>query len=743
MMSLFENKAHTEFLRTLNENQRDAVTAPLGPSLVLAGAGSGKTRVLTGRAVHLIRELHASPSSIAVMTFTNKAARELKERLTEYMEGSTDLPWAGTFHSFCVRILRQYGHIAGMSRDFTIYDEDDSQRVVNELLRERQIMREGITPRQIRSAISRIKNGSKMDHRTPVATIADEIYDEYRSRLSTANAYDFDDLLLIPLELMKQKDEFRELLQKKFDHLLIDEFQDTNQVQFDLACMIASPQNNVFAVGDDDQSIYSWRGANYRNVLDFGKKLENARIYRLEQNYRSTQPILDAANDVIAASTHRHEKTLWTKRKSGEKVTLRSFGRPADEANEIISLIDANRQKHGLSLKDFAILYRTNAISRYFEEVLVQHRIPYTVVGGLKFYERKEIKDFIAYLRVIANPTDEQAWSRIFREIAAGVGATTIERIMFAARSHPLHCAAVMDVNWLDGVVSGAPRAKVMEFVAKIALLREAVEGMTLSEIVDRAMKESCLEHFYENQDDDDARDRLDNLRQFQTGAWERSQQMPELTLTEFLTELALVSDIDDLEEVKDRLPLMTIHSAKGLEFPVVFVAGLEENLLPHSRSQDSTDALDEERRLLYVAMTRAKDKLFLSYAEARPMNGRLDFQTPSRFLSDIDPSKLRGAGVPAKTSSRYVMDEEYMNYERTEKPRATSVLRKPSLSRPAHTSSGVEYRIGDVVEHAEFGVGTITAKSGDMETLKVRVAFTGFGSKLLAVKYANLKKLS
>jgi DNA helicase-2/ATP-dependent DNA helicase PcrA len=266
---------------------------------------------------------------------------------------------------------------------------------------------------------------------------------------------------------------------------------------------------------------------------------------------------------------------------------------------------------------------------------------------------------------------------------------------------------------------------------------------MTLSEIVDRAMKESCLEHFYENQDDDDARDRLDNLRQFQTGAWERSQQMPELTLTEFLTELALVSDIDDLEEVKDRLPLMTIHSAKGLEFPVVFVAGLEENLLPHSRSQDSTDALDEERRLLYVAMTRAKDKLFLSYAEARPMNGRLDFQTPSRFLSDIDPSKLRGAGVPAKTSSRYVMDEEYMNYERTEKPRATSVLRKPSLSRPAHTSSGVEYRIGDVVEHAEFGVGTITAKSGDMETLKVRVAFTGFGSKLLAVKYANLKKLS
>ena len=743
-MSLFEKDVHSEFLKSLNDNQREAVTAELGPALVLAGAGSGKTRVLTGRAVHLIRQLRVPPASIAVMTFTNKAARELKERLSTYLEGSIDLPWAGTFHSFCVRILRQYGQRAGLSRDFTIYDEDDSVRVVNELLREKQIVREGITPRQVRSAISRIKNGSRTDHRSPVTMVADDIYEQYRSRLSDANAYDFDDLLLTPLELMKKNEEFLELLQHKFDHLLIDEFQDTNQVQFDLACMIASPQDNLFAVGDDDQSIYSWRGANYRNVLDFGKKLKGARIFRLEQNYRSTQPILDAANDVIAASENRHEKTLWTNRKSGDKVTLRSYSRPADEANEIIGEIEFIRQKRGLGLKDFAVLFRTNAISRYFEEVLVQHRIPYTVVGGLKFYERKEIKDFIAYLRVIANPTDEQAWARVFREIAAGVGSTTIERIMSAARTHPLHCAAVMDANWLEGVVSGAPRAKVMEFVAKIALLREAVPNMTLSEIVDRALKDCGLENYYENQDDDEARDRLDNLRQFQTGAWERAQQFPELSLAEFLSELALVSDLDDLEEEADRLPLMTIHSAKGLEFPVVFVAGLEENLLPHSRSQESTEALDEERRLLYVAMTRAKDRLYLSYAEARPMNGRLDFQTPSRFLSDIERSKLRGTGLPAKSTTRYVMDDEYANYERLEKPRTSApVLRKPGLARSAHSSNGVEFRIGDVVEHAEFGVGTVTAKSGDLDSLKVRVAFTGFGSKLLAVKYANLKKLS
>ena len=742
MNTLFAPDAHTEFLRTLNVDQRDAVTTGLGPVLVLAGAGSGKTRVLTGRAVHLIREMRVHPCSIAVMTFTNKAARELKERLASYMEGTSDLPWAGTFHSFCVQVLRQHGHRAGLARDFTIYDEDDSQRVVTELLREKQVIREGITPRQVKNAISRIKNGGKTDHRLPVVMIAEDIYEGYQSRLRDANAYDFDDLLLTPLELMKQKDEFREILQRRYDHLLIDEFQDTNQVQFDLACMIVSPQNNLFAVGDDDQSIYSWRGANYRNVLDFGKKLEGARIFRLEQNYRSTQQILDAANDVIAGSRYRHDKKLWTDRKTGEKVTLRAYSRPADEANEIIGEIEFIRQKRGLGLKDFAILFRTNAISRYFEEVLVQHRIPYTVVGGLKFYERKEIKDFIAYLRVIANPHDEQAWSRAFREIATGVGQTTIDRLILASRQHPLRCEAILNSTWVDSIVTGAPRVKALEFVTKLALLRENAPSSTLSEIVDKAMKESGLESFYENLDDEESRDRLENLRQFQTGAWERSQQMPELTLSEFLSELALVSDIDDLENVTDRLALMTIHSAKGLEFPVVFVAGVEENLIPHFRSIESVEALDEERRLLYVAMTRAKDRLYMSYAEARPMNGRLDFQLPSRFLSDIDPTQLRGAGVPAKLSSRYVADEEVFTNDRPVTNRPQSGLR-PSVSKPLHKSSGIEFRIGDVVEHAEFGVGTVTAKSGDLDSLKVRVAFSGYGSKLLAVKYANLKKLS
>ncbi|MCB9357127.1 MAG: UvrD-helicase domain-containing protein [Calditrichaeota bacterium] len=729
------------FLEGLNDAQRDAVTAETGPALVLAGAGSGKTRVLTGRALYLIERLHANPASIAVMTFTNKAARELRERLGGFEQSGRGLPWAGTFHGFCVQLLRQYGPRAGLSRDFTIYDEEDSQRAVTEILRERQFVREGMTPRQIRSVISRIKNGGKVDPRQPIVRIAEEIYEDYCVRLRQANAYDFDDLLQTPLELMKSSDEFRDILQKRFDHVLIDEFQDTNLVQFELACQIALPQNGVFAVGDDDQSIYSWRGANYRNILEFSKRLSGARVFRLEQNYRSTKHILDAANDVIAASVHRHEKTLWTDRKGGDKVTLRSHSRPADEANEIVGEIEHICAKRNLTYKDFAILFRTNAVSRYFEEVMVQQRIPYNVVGGLRFYERKEIKDLIAYLRVLANPQDEQAWARVFRELAPGVGATTIERVISAARSSGRGLASLSDPDFLAANSSGAPRVKLLEYVSPMAALRARLGELNMSETVDEALVASGLVAIYEAQDDDEARERLDNLRQFATGAWERTQATPTIALSDFLSDLALVSDIDELEDRAERVTLMTIHAAKGLEFPVVFVAGLEENLLPHARSLESVEALEEERRLLYVAMTRAMDKLYLSYSETRPLNGRLEFQSPSRYLADIHVDRLRGTGVPQRPSLRYVsMDNPEFTSDTSQEIRAPKhAWRVPAAS----TASRIEFRIGDVVEHQEFGVGTVTAKSGDLDSLKVRVTFTGFGSKLLAVKYANLKKLS
>lgn len=737
-------KVIQSFLSTLNSAQADAVKSSLGPTLVLAGAGSGKTRVLTGRALYLIHEQEVVPSSIAVMTFTNKAARELRDRLRQAQAGASESesPWAGTFHGFCVQLLRHLGHRAGLSRDFTIYDEEDSLRTVTEILRDRSIAREGVTARHVRSIISRIKNGSKVDTRQPVVRVAEELYDDYCRRLRLANAYDFDDLLLTPLELMRNNAEFRESLQRRYDHVLIDEFQDTNAVQFELACLIAKPQDNIFAVGDDDQSIYSWRGANYRNILDFSNKLSNAKVFRLEQNYRSTQPILEAANDVISESLHRHEKRLWTARESGDKVTLRSYSRPADEANEIIGEVEFLREKRGINYSDVAVLFRTNAVSRYFEEVLVQQRIPYNVIGGVRFYERKEIKDLIAYLRVLANPLDEQAWLRVLRELAQGVGATTIERIVGAARSRPESLSLLMDEEFLSVHTSGAPRAKACDFIGRLKTLKARLSELSVSEVVDQALESSGIVSSYESQSDEDARERMENLRQFATGAWERTQANVALSLAEFLSELALVSDIDELEDRQERVTLMTIHASKGLEFRIVFVAGLEENLLPHFRSLESVESIEEERRLLYVAMTRAMDRLYLSYSETRPMNGRLEFQSPSRFLSSIRVEHLRGTGVPNRLSSHYAVSDEAEG-DNLWKVQNHARVAEVSIQSRATSTSGIDFRIGDVVEHSEFGIGTVTAKSGDLDSLKVRVAFSGYGSKLLAVKYANLKKLS
>lgn len=713
-----------------------------GPTLVLAGAGSGKTRVLTGRAFYLIAERRVNPDAIAVVTFTNKAARELRERLSHLLGDSGTLPWAGTFHGFCVRLLRHYGSRFGVTRDFTIYDEDDSLKTVSAILREMGIARESIKPQQVRSWISVKKNGGRVDHRSLIGKVASEVYDEYVKRVAGAGAFDFDDLLLKPLELMREHEELRVILQHKYDHLLIDEFQDTNRVQFELAQTLALPQNNLYAVGDDDQSIYSWRGADYKNILNFCHELKGAALFRLEQNYRSTQHILDVANDVIAAAKHRDDKKLWTSRHGGEKVTLRSFTRPADEANEIIGELDHLARKHNFRYSDCAILMRTNSISRYFEEVLVQHRIPYIVVGGVRFYERKEVKDLIAVLRVLANPSDEQAWQRALREVAPGVGDTTIERVFQAARISERQFTSLLDKVWIDEILTGAPRTRLVDFVASLNKLRSRLGEIALGEFVQLVVDESGVATPYSISEEKEDKERLDNLKQFCAGAWEREQKTPGITLAEFLSEVALVADVDGYDERADRVTLMTIHAAKGLEFPVIFLAGIEENILPHARSQATQDDIEEERRLFYVGITRAKDRLFLSYAETRPLNGRLEFQIPSRFLSDISPSKLRGYSIPTRVSSARQLDDDSGSEQEAVFDR---VAVEPKARKVSVLSSEpvIGYRIGDVVEHPEFGVGTVTAKSGDLHDLKVRVAFSGFGSKLLAVKYAKLKKLS
>ena len=736
------NPSFGAFYDTLNPEQREAVTAPDGPVLVLAGAGSGKTRVLTGRAFYLLSERHIRPESVIVMTFTNKAARELQERLRSYLGRSEDVPWAGTFHSFCARILRMHGEDIGLSRNFTIYDTDDSEQVIAGLLAEKRIAKDELTPGVLRAWISLLKNGGLLSGRHPMHQIARDLLDVYNERLRSAQAVDFDDLLSLPLDLMKKSPAVRERLERRYEHILIDEFQDTNRIQYDLARALARPQDNLYVVGDDDQSIYGWRGADSKVLLDFQHDLPSARVYRLEQNYRSTQPILDVANDLISQNRVRHEKQLWTANKGGDKVTLRTLSRAMDEAHEVVGeiyhLVRAGKHKWN----DFAVLFRTNAMSRQFEEVLIGQAIPYAVVGGIRFYERKEVKDLLAYLRLMVNPDDEQSWRRVFKTPPKGIGSTTLDRIEDAMRRTNQSFGAI--VRQLDNVpeIPKGTRAKLQQITDGLADLREAVKGQSLVKQAQAILDASGLCEHYKEQADDESEDRVSNLLQLVEAAREREREHPEYDLTDFLSEIALVSDVDELDNALERVTLMTLHAAKGLEFPVVFISGIEENVLPHQRSQGSPAEIEEERRLFYVGVTRARERLYLTYAQTRYINGMLQFQEPSRFLRDIEPAKLRGWTLPPKNYEPEFGEEE--GFQPSHRPRRAP----PQSSWSEKKNNGsyvtplVPYKIGDLVQHPEFGLGVVTAKSGDAADMKVRVAFEGIGSKLLAVKFAQLKKV-
>jgi DNA helicase-2/ATP-dependent DNA helicase PcrA len=727
------------FLATLNVPQREAVTAPEGPVLVLAGAGSGKTRVLTGRALYLLTRHKASSRGVLVMTFTNKAAGELQNRLRDYLGRSEDLPWAGTFHSFCARLLRIHGQPIGIVPDFSIYDTADTEQVLAGLLAERRVVREEVTPATLRAWISLIKNGGSLSGKNPLHKLAHEILPLYVERLHAAQAVDFDDLLTLPLELFRAHPEILERVQCRYDHVLVDEFQDTNRPQYELARLLASPQDNLFVVGDDDQSIYGWRGADYRNIFDFQKDLSGARVFRLEQNYRSTQPILDVANDIIAGNREREEKVLWTEKKVGEKAVLRQVERPIDEAHEVIGQIHHLQRTQGLGWKDFAVLFRTNALSRPFEEVLVEQLIPYAVVGGVRFYERKEIKDLLAYLRLMVNADDEQAWRRVLRVPPKGIGEATLQQLEQEVRQAAKGIGKVMFGLAEASDLSRMARNKLEPVADMIRSLRRRVEPLDLVNAVEAVLEASGLMKFYGESSDEDGEDRVANLAQLVEAARDRAREHPEYGLGDFLAEAALVSDADEYEGAADRVTLMTMHAAKGLEFPVVFVVAVEEKLLPHQRSAGSVSELEEERRLFYVAVTRARERLYLSYSQTRYINGALEFQEPSRFLRDIQTEHLRGWSLPERQwASSWESEDDSIGSVSPSAPWARH--RRPA--RQNVESLLVPYKIGDVVQHPEFGVGVVTAKSGDLDDLKIRVAFEGFGSKLLAVRFAPLKKV-
>jgi DNA helicase-2/ATP-dependent DNA helicase PcrA len=736
------NSRVANIFSTLNEAQQAAVSAPVCPVLVLAGAGTGKTRAIIARIAYLISEKGAKPTSILALTFTNKAAGELNERLAGLLGEESVLPWAGTFHSFCARLLREYGELLGYRRNYTIYDTDDSERVLAGILRERGIAREELSPALLQDWISAKKNGREAAaaKRHPFGRLLPEILEQYDRHLRQSQAMDFDDLLRLPIELFDAHPDILERVQKRYLHLLVDEYQDTNRLQYELVRRLAQVHRSVFVVGDDDQSIYGWRGADLRNILEFEQDFPDAVVCRLERNYRSTEAILHVANDVIHQNRARKEKRIWTSSEGGDKPILRVCRTDLDEAHEVVGEIYHLVHKQKASWQSFAILYRTNAQSRPFEEALLAQAIPYTLVGAIRFYERKEIKDALSYLRVVVNPSDELSLRRLFGAPPRGIGPKAISHLERA--SQEWHCTLWDAVERVEEIPELTPAARVRLKATRdlISSFQGKSASLSVPQLISELVESSGLRSQLEREDTDEAQDRLENLEQLVEGAEERRKANPAMTLSDFLQEIALISDVDDWRDRADTVTLMTLHAAKGLEFPYVFLVGLQEGLFPHERSGSGKEDIEEERRLFYVGVTRAKTRLYLTYATERWQHGGIVSGEPSRFLREIHPENLQGWTLPPERQAGerdwWEADEDE---EASSRPRVSSPVRR---RKKGDSTLEISYQIGDWVEHPKFGRGVVTAKSGDWSDLKIRVAFEGIGSKLLAVKFAPLKRI-
>ncbi|MBM3325123.1 MAG: ATP-dependent DNA helicase PcrA, partial [Calditrichaeota bacterium] len=670
----------------------------------LAGAGTGKTRALIARVAYLMAEKGADPRSILALTFTNKAADELRERLVGLLGEGRAFPWAGTFHSFCARLLREFGEVLGYVRNFSIYDTDDSERVLAAILRQQGIARDELSPALLQNWVSARKNGREpaSAKRHPFYRLLPEILDEYHAVLRQSQAMDFDDLLRLPIELFDAHPDILEKIQKRHRHILVDEYQDTNRLQYELVRRLAGTHRSLFVVGDDDQSIYGWRGADLRNILEFEKDFPDTVVFRLEQNYRSTEAILHVANDVIARNRARKEKRIWTSLQGGDKPILRVCRTDLDEAQEVVGEIFHLARKQGISWHAFAILYRTNAQSRPFEEALLAQMIPYRLVGAIRFYERKEIKDALSYLRVIVNPSDELSLRRLFGAPSRGIGSKTVSRLEQAAREGS--CTLWETLKRLDEVpdLTAAAKIRLKATHDLIESFRQKTAALSVSELISELLAASGLRAQLQQEGTKETQERLDNLDQLVAGAEERCRAHPAMTLEDFLQEIALISDVDDWQDRAEAVTLMTLHSAKGLEFSYVFLVGLQEGLFPHERSGNGEAEIEEERRLFYVGVTRAQKRLYLTYATQRWQRGRVSEAEPSRFLREIHPENLQGWTLPPE---RRPGEREWWQAEEEEEEPASSHDSRSSRRRAkAVPTEGIPYRIGDLVEHPQFG---------------------------------------
>ena len=728
-----------ELIKGLNDKQKEAVLHTEGPLLILAGAGSGKTRVLTHRIAYLVEEKGIFPGNILAITFTNKAANEMKERVDNLLDGNIDDIWMGTFHSVCVRILRRNIDKIGYDRNFSIYDRDDQITVVKECIKDLNLSKDMYKERSVLSVISSLKDKMtdpdtyiNQNYSDYYSRNVGEIYALYEKKLKANNALDFDDLIIKTVELLKSNPDVLDYYQKKFKYIFVDEFQDTNKIQYKLVKLISERYRNICVVGDDDQSIYGWRGADISNILDFEKDFPNTKIIKLEQNYRSTKNILNVANHVIKNNSSRKEKKLWTDNEEGNQVVVESLLDSEEEAyfvaNKVEELI-----KEGYKPSDFAILYRTNAQSRTFEEIFMRKSIPYKIVGGLRFYDRKEIKDIIAYLKLIQNPVDDISLKRIINVPKRGIGNATLEKIEeYANEAGESIYSTLLNVEKVPNLSTRA-KNNLKSFVDMINKFMAMSEVMGLKEFLEEVVYGIGYIKELEEEASIEAQTRLDNIKEFISVAIDFEVRYPEGSLEDFLATISLLSDVDKTEDIDNSVTLLTVHSAKGLEFPIVFMVGMEEGLFPISRALDDETELEEERRLCYVAITRAEKSLFITHAKLRTIYGNTNYSLPSRFISEIPEgytasSMDRGRIKASDYKKQLVKVHDYTK----------------GINRAIYQSNNnnTDVDLGDKVSHKKWGVGTIVQIKERDDDKEIVIAFDKVGLKRLLLSIAPIEIL-
>ncbi len=751
-------------LNELNPMQKEAASYIDGPLLILAGAGSGKTRTLIYRIAHMI-DKGIAPFNILAVTFTNKAAKEMRERISGLIGNEGDNVWISTFHSLCVRILRSSGSKIGLDNNFVIYDSGDQKQLIKNCMKELGINEKRFDPRAIKGTISNSKNELKTwkDYENEASgyyeQIVSTVYKAYQLKLEDNNGLDFDYLILKTVQLFAEDKQQLQLYQQRFKYIMVDEYQDTNKAQYILVNLLAKKHRNICVVGDDDQSIYGWRGADIKNILEFESDYPDTYTVKLEQNYRSTQNILKAAGCVIKNNSERKDKELWTDNCEGDLINYYCANDQDDESQYVLNEIN-RLAREGYSYKDMAILYRINSQSRTFEDRFVREQLPHTIVGGLRFYERKEIKDILAYLRFLANPHDEVSLLRIINEPRRGIGNATVEKLQaFASKNNVGLNEAIVNVRDISEITPG-PSNAVAKFASLINELKSCIEGLDLTGLTKLVMDKTGYMKQLEKANKLEAELRIENLKELisVTSEFDRKHTSTEgANLLEFLEEITLVSDIDTVDNTDNCVTLMTLHSAKGLEFPIVFMVGIEENLLPHVRSLEDSIEMEEERRLCYVGITRAQERLYFTRAGIRLMYGDSHYNPESRFLKEIPEDLLCDPGnnkfdnndhSPNSASNTKVVDiSDYMKKKDNVKENkhihnshSSNNSRKSKGS--LNTSKDSSYKPGEKVKHEEWGVGTVVAIEGKGRLGVVVVAFPTVGIKRLAIGIAPLKRV-